>query len=222
VIRTRADLKAYLAADLAAHGLDRWRFRDRFHYRTAYFQRAMRRCEYWSNTARTPAGRVVALWFTMRHHLVGERFNCYVPLNVFGPGLSIAHYGPVWVHPNARVGANCRIHQGVTLGEAKGRAPTLGDDVYIYPGAIVLGVDVGSRVGIRAGAVVTKPVPDDAEVAGVPARIVRIDPPPTAAPDLGTLPQSVIPAPERPRTGDGATPRGPETRESTAAMHPSR
>jgi serine O-acetyltransferase len=141
----------------------------------------MRRCEYWSNTARTPAGRVVALWFKMRHHLVGERFNCYVPLNVFGPGLAIVHYGPVWVHPRARVGRNCRIHQGVPLGEAKGRGPILGDDVYLYPDAIVLGVDVGNRVGVRAGAVVTKPVPDDAEVAGVPARILRIDPPPVTA-----------------------------------------
>jgi serine O-acetyltransferase len=166
-------LTAYLAADLKASGLPRWRFRDRFLAREVYFQRVLRRCEYWCNTARTPAGHAIAFWFRVRHRLVGEKFNFYVPLNVFGPGLSLAHYGPIWVHYQTRVGANCRIHQGVTLGEAKGRAPVIGDDVFISPNAVVLGVDVGSRVGIRAGAVVTRSVPNDVEVAGIPARIAR-------------------------------------------------
>ncbi|MBS9533488.1 serine acetyltransferase [Mycobacterium sp. M1] len=180
MIESRADLAHYLAADLRAHGLDRWRFRDRFLHRPAYFQRVLRKAEYWTNTARTPLGRAVALAYKARHRLIGERFCFYIPLNVFGPGLSIAHWGPMWVHPQSRIGANCRIHQGVTLGEARGRAPILGDDVYLYPNAVVLGVDIGNRVGVRAGAVVTKAVPDDTEVGGVPARIIRLESPPTA------------------------------------------
>ncbi|GBE64642.1 serine O-acetyltransferase [Mycobacterium sp. MFM001] len=173
MIRTREDLKAYLAADMKANGLERWRFRDRFLQRPAYFQRLLRKSEYWTNTARTPFGRAVAAWLQLRTKLLGERFGFYISRNVCGPGLSIAHPGPVWVHCNARIGANCRIHQGVTIGEAKGKVPVIGDDVYLYPLAMVLGADIGSRVGVRAGAVVTKSVPDDVEVAGVPARIVR-------------------------------------------------
>ncbi|GAQ37979.1 serine O-acetyltransferase [Mycobacterium pseudoshottsii JCM 15466] len=75
---------------------------------------------------------------------------------------------------NAKVGSNCRIHHGVTIGEGRaGEYPTIGDDVFISVGATVLGADVGSRVVIYASAVVIKPVPDDVEVAGIPARVVR-------------------------------------------------
>ena len=50
----------------------------------------------------------------------------------------------------------------------------IGDDVWIGGGAIITpGVNVGSRVVIAAGSVVTKDVPDDVVVAGVPAKIIR-------------------------------------------------
>lgn len=173
VIESRADLRAYLAADLRAHGMQRWRFRDRILSPAVHFQRLLRRQEYWYNTARTPAGRLVAGWFRLRTRLTGERLGFSVPRNVFGPGLSIAHVGTIVVHHEARVGANCRIHHGVTIGEARGRCPVIGDDVFIAPNALILGVDVGDRVGVLAGAVVIEPVPDDVEVAGVPARIIR-------------------------------------------------
>ncbi|ORW02719.1 serine acetyltransferase [Mycobacterium kyorinense] len=172
MIKTRGDLRAYLAADMASYGLQRWRLRDRFLHRPAHFQRLLRRSEYWSNTARTPVGRVAVVWFKLRTRLVGERLGFMIPRNVFGPGLSIAQPGGIWVHYQARVGANCRLHQGVTIGEAKGRVPVIGDDVAIHPLAMIIGADVGNRVRVLARAVVTDSVPDDVEVAGVPARIV--------------------------------------------------
>ncbi|MCV7097534.1 serine acetyltransferase [Mycobacterium kubicae] len=181
MIKTREDLAAYLAADLRAQGLDRWRHRYRVTQRPMYFQRLLRKSEYWTNAARTPAGRLVAGYLQLRTKFLGERLGYVIPRNVFGPGLSIAHVGPVHVHYRARIGANCRIHQHVSIGEGRpGQYPSIGDDVYIYPGAMVLGADVGSRVGIRAGAIVVKSVPDDVEVAGIPARIVR-DSRPSAA-----------------------------------------
>jgi maltose O-acetyltransferase len=55
-----------------------------------------------------------------------------------------------------------------------GRAVTIGDDVWVGGGAIILpGVRVGSRSVIGAGSVVTRDVPDDVVVAGNPARVVR-------------------------------------------------
>ncbi|BDB44708.1 MULTISPECIES: serine acetyltransferase [Mycobacterium] len=174
MIQTRTDLESYLAADLRAQGLERWRHRYRIIHRAPYFQRMLRKTEYWTNTARTPGGRLVAAYLRLRLKFLGERLGFGIPLNAFGPGLSVAHVGWVHVHHRARIGANCRIHQGVTLGEGRpGEYPRIGDDVFISPGAMVLGATVGSRVGIYAGAVVNQAVPDDVDVAGVPARIVR-------------------------------------------------
>lgn len=51
---------------------------------------------------------------------------------------------------------------------------TLGDKVYIGNNAILLpGVTVGNNVVIGAGAIVTKDVPANSVVAGVPARVIR-------------------------------------------------
>ena len=55
---------------------------------------------------------------------------------------------------------------------------TIGDDVWIGGNCtIVGGITIGSNVVVAGGAVVTKDIPDNCVVAGVPARIVkRLDP----------------------------------------------
>ena len=51
--------------------------------------------------------------------------------------------------------------------------PTIGDNVYIGPGAKIVGaVKVGNNVAIGANCVVTKDVPDNAVVVGVPGKII--------------------------------------------------
>ena len=58
--------------------------------------------------------------------------------------------------------------------ELVGGAPTIGDNCIIYPGAKIFGkITIGNNVVIGANAVVNKDVPDNAIVAGVPARIIR-------------------------------------------------
>lgn len=53
--------------------------------------------------------------------------------------------------------------------------PVIGNNVRINKGAIVFGgITIGNNVEIGANAVVNKPVPDNAVVAGVPAKILRI------------------------------------------------
>ncbi|WP_051179697.1 DapH/DapD/GlmU-related protein [Nocardia concava] len=175
MIDSKESLRHYLAEDLAANGLTRWRLRYRLTQRPAYFQRLLRKSEYWANVRRDPAGRLVFAWYALRVKLLGERLGFTVPRNVFGPGLSIAHTGLLCVNSGARVGARCRIHHGVSLASgAPGRWPVIGDDVWIGPNAIVVGVTIGDRVEIKAGAVVTKDVPAGAHVAGVPAKIIRL------------------------------------------------
>jgi serine O-acetyltransferase len=86
-----------------------------------------------------------------------------------GGGLYIGHFGGIVVSRRAIVGRNCALTQGVTLGvsgygQARG-SPVIGDDVYIGPGARVLGpVRIGNNVMIGSNAVVYRDIPDDAVV----------------------------------------------------------
>lgn len=100
-----------------------------------------------------------------------------IPLNVFGPGLSIAHYGTIVVGVGAVIGANCRIHEGVTIGATNGSSDVahIGDNVFIGSGAkIIGGVKISSNVAIAANAVVVNDIIAEkgCTVGGVPARII--------------------------------------------------
>jgi len=86
-----------------------------------------------------------------------------------GPGLCVGHFGGIIISPGARIGLNLDISQGVTIGvsgEGLDRgAPTLGDNVYIGPGAKVFGkITIGNNAKIGANAVVYKSIPDNAIV----------------------------------------------------------
>jgi maltose O-acetyltransferase len=57
---------------------------------------------------------------------------------------------------------------------AQGMPVTIGNDVWIGGNCTILpGVTIGNNVVVAAGAVVTKDVPDNCLVAGVPAKVIR-------------------------------------------------
>lgn len=124
----------------------------------------------------------LSLPLRIMHHifqkLVEITTGIMLPVGVeAGSGLYIGHFGGIIINGGVCIGAECKISHGVTIG-AKGAGrgsavPTLGDQVYIGAGAVVIGdVHVGNRAIIGANAVVINDVPEGAIVGGVPARII--------------------------------------------------
>jgi serine O-acetyltransferase len=173
VITSRDDFRRYRRADLAARGLERWHWWCASAEPEAAFQRALRRLEYLQNCRRDPIGRLLFRVLQLRFRRRSIALGFSIPLNVFGPGLCIAHYGSIVVSGRAEVGRNCRIHSGVNIGENEAGAPLVGNDVYLGPGAKLFGaVTIGHGVAVGANTVVNANVRSGVTVAGVPFRIV--------------------------------------------------
>ena len=88
----------------------------------------------------------------------------------------IDHGAGVVIGETTDIGDNVLIYQGVVLGgtslEKKKRHPTIGNEVVIGAGAVLLGpIIVGDGAKIGAGSVVIHDVPPEKTVVGVPARV---------------------------------------------------
>lgn len=135
-----------------------------------------------------------ALWFhrvahwlwTRRLRLLGRllshvsRFLTGIEIHpgaTIGRRFFIDHGMGVVIGETAEIGHDVLVYQGVVFGgTSMGRTkrhPTVGDNVVIGAGAILLGpITVGEGARIGAGSVVIKPVRAGATVVGVPGRIV--------------------------------------------------
>ncbi|MCP2519141.1 serine O-acetyltransferase [SCandidatus Aminicenantes bacterium Aminicenantia_JdfR_composite] len=88
----------------------------------------------------------------------------------------IDHGMGIVIGETTEIGDDVLMYQGAVLGgtslEKGKRHPTIGNNVVIGAGAIVLGpVKIGDNVKIGAGSVVVKDVPSNSIVVGVPGRI---------------------------------------------------
>ncbi len=95
-----------------------------------------------------------------------------------GYGLHIGHFGSIVINPDAVIGNNCNISQGLTIGSNHDNPAVIGNNVYIGPNVcIVENVKIGNNVTIGAGSVVTKDIPDDATAAGNYAKVLNFNNP---------------------------------------------
>ena len=111
----------------------------------------------------------------------------------------IDHGAGVVIGETSEIGDNVLLYQGVVLGgtttEKKKRHPTVGNNVEIGAGAIVLGaITIGNGARIGSGSVVIKSVPPGATVVGVPGKTVTDHRKPLMDLEHGKLPDPVAEA----------------------------
>lgn len=145
MIQSKSDYLFYVEQDRIANQIPRERFFDilfRFiapNY-TYKFLKTLRKVEYLKNTKGPKS--IAFIYYKYKFRRLSLKLGFTIPENVFGPGLSIPHYGTIVVNGSSRIGAYCRLHAGVNIGASAGKkaAPCIGNNVYIGPGAIYLGI----------------------------------------------------------------------------------
>jgi serine O-acetyltransferase len=140
-----------------------------------FFHWALDHCSWWGLRAIVNAVAILCQKFVEVFTGIGIPATCNI-----GPGLYIGHFSGIFIDSECRVGENCNLAQGVTIGKG-GRAelrgvPTLGDRVHVGAGALILGgITIGNDAVIGPGAVVMNSVPPCGVAMGNPARVVGLD-----------------------------------------------
>jgi serine O-acetyltransferase len=181
MIKSLNDYKYFLEADRIAlqikqpNNLQSWLRYYRWN-EIWKFQRLLRKTEYCLN-CKTLLSKIHYFYLCNKLHTQQLKLGVLIEPNCFGPGLSIAHTGSIVVNGNARIGANCRIHVGVSIATKAGfsdRVPKIGNNVYIGPGAKIFGdITIADGIAIGANSVVNKTFTEpNVTIAGSPARII--------------------------------------------------
>lgn len=188
MIQSKQDLKNYLQLDLGSYETV-WEYAWKViklwlrgtegicSYRMIY---TLRQYEYYFNQSQHSTLSLLPYYFwRFRLRRLELKYDMYVgSANTFGPGLKLMHPGYRFIH-GGQIGANCTILPMVLIGKKKPHTNAkivIGDNCYISTGVTILTpVRIGNNVTIGAGTVVTKDIPDNCVVAGVPAKIISIN-----------------------------------------------
>ncbi len=185
MIQSKTDYKEYLKRDRIALEISNdsitSKIKNLFFPNPIWkFQRLMRKLEYYTNCKNKGLNKLYILYLRYRYRSISVKLNFSIPINVFGPGLSLVHYGTIIINHSTKIGANCRMHACVNIGASGGeiQGPILGDNIYIAPGAKIFGkIRIANNTAIGANAVVNKSFEEEhTAIAGIPAKVIgKID-----------------------------------------------
>lgn len=185
MIKTREDLKFYLTEDAKRNNCYGF-----FRYMALLFMGAecacsfryikcMRKCEYHLNNSKHSLWHKAWYYFyKIRQSRLGRKYSISLQPNTCGYGLRLIHLsggGGILLNIK-KCGNYCGFNAGVLLGNVDNadNRPILGNYVAFGPGAKAFGrLHIGDNVFVAPNAVVTKDVPENAIVGGVPAKIIK-------------------------------------------------
>jgi len=175
MIVTKNELNFYLKQDAIALRCENKKRPKLFGDDVWKFQILLRKTEYYNNSYKNKKRYILQYaWYRFWFKRSSVKLGFTIPINIFGPGLSIAHYGTIVVSNSAKVGKNCRLHEGVNIGSTNGSrlAPVIGDNVFIGSGAKIIGdISIADDVAIGANSVVVDSITEHGcTYAGVPAK----------------------------------------------------
>lgn len=186
MIKTREDLHFYLQEDRKRNDISpKWGgywFRliaGSDHAVVFRYLKCLRHLEYHLNNAeKNKYHRLLYFYYKFKHTRLGFKYNLSIRPNTCGYGLRIMHLsgGGGCRIGVLKTGNYCGFNAGVLIGTKDGEdnRPTLGDHVAFGPGAKAFGkITIGSNVFVAPNAVVTKDVPNNCVVGGIPAKIIK-------------------------------------------------
>ncbi len=118
-------------------------------------------------------------WYKLRLRWISARTHIQIPsVTEIGEGFYIGHTGRLIINSRAKIGKNCNLATGVTIGatsrgKSGGGTPIIGDEVWIGTNAVVVGkINIGDDVLIAPNAYVNFDVPSHSIVIGNPGQII--------------------------------------------------
>lgn len=186
MIKTKQDLQLYIDEDRKRNGLPKnWigyilrLIARRENANVFRYLRCLRHLEYHLNNSKSSLWhKMWYQYYRIKKSRLGMKYNISIHPNTCGYGLRIMHLsggGGVLLNIE-KAGNYCGFNAGVLLGNKGGKEnrPTLGDHVAFGPGAKAFGkITIGDNVFVAPNAVVTKDVPSNCIVGGVPAKIIK-------------------------------------------------
>ena len=126
-----------------------------------------------------PWDTLLRAYYWLRHRRNCKHLGIFIAPNSVGAGFHLQHRGFRHILPGTKIGKNCEMLPMVLIGKKRPDITdyqvTIGDNCYISAGVTILApINIGNNVTIAAGAVVTKDVPNDCVVGGIPAKILKM------------------------------------------------
>ena len=158
MIKNKNDYIEYVKADRMALNNPNWKSIVWRYLKT------MRKAEFYTNCR----GGWIAKLYRFKLKLLSEKSGICIPINTFGKGLGLFHYGTIIVNATAKFGDYCVIQTCTVIS----KNVSGGDYVYIAPGVKINdNIQIGNNIILGQNAVVTKNITEDGTTwDGIPAK----------------------------------------------------